>query len=52
MHVMERREFRAEAKRLHAEITSGKSIREARKAKPERSPGRGRGGNGRSKRLA
>ena len=66
MHDMERKEFRAEAKRLHAEITSGKSIREARKNRPERSPGRsltprryrdddddgrGRGGNGRDKRL-
>jgi len=66
MHDMERKEFRREAKRLHAEITSGKSIREARQNRPERSPGRsltprryrddddegrGRGGNGRDKRL-
>ena len=36
MHDMERKEFRSEAKRLHAEITSGKGIREARKARPER----------------
>lgn len=37
MHDLERKEFRREAARLHAEITKGKSIREARKTRPVRS---------------
>jgi len=40
MHDLERKEFRREAARLHAEIAKGKSIREARSMRPERSPGR------------
>lgn len=36
MHDLERKAFRLEAKRLHAEIVSGKSIREARMVRPER----------------
>lgn len=37
MHDLERKEFRREAARLHAEIAKGKSIREARKTRPVRS---------------
>ncbi len=36
MHDLERKAFRLEAKRLHAEIVSGKSIREARMVRPAR----------------
>lgn len=36
MHDLERKEFRREAARLHAEIAKGKSIREARFTRPER----------------
>ena len=36
MHDLERKEFRREAARLHAEIVSGKSLREAQFTRPER----------------
>lgn len=53
MHDLERKEFRAEAARLHAEIAKGKSIREAGFTRPERGlrPRRYRddGGRGRSR---
>ena len=37
MHDLERKEFRRQAARLHAEIAKGKSIREVRKTRPGRS---------------
>lgn len=62
MHDLERKEFRREAARLHAEIAKGKSIREARKTRPVRiktrqryrdddDDGRSRGGRGRGQNL-
>jgi hypothetical protein len=61
MHDLERKAFRREAARLHAEIVSGKSVREARFTRPERGlrprryrdddDGRGRGGRGQGPKL-